>query len=177
MRKLLEKSPAQIENVLAVREALADASGVLGEETPWYGQTVASITAWDPDKLAELEKLDGGTFGPVDGDWEPGVFHALRMRVEVPSSLFPRAPENLAAFLRDAHAPVTLFRAGGVQRLVPAEKALKKRMLREGTCVETRNGWTLDLLVGPKFSLGQWLQSSAGKGAARAVLVEVREIT
>ena len=177
MRRLLEKSPAQLENVLAVREALAGASGVLGEETPWYGLTVAAVTAWDTDRLAELQEPDGGTFGPIHTEWEQGAFHALRMRVEVPSSFFPRAPENLAAFLRDAHAPVTLSRAGGVQRLVPAEKALKKRMLREGTCMETRNGWTLDLVVGPKFSLGQWLQSFGGKGAARSALVEVREIT
>jgi len=177
MRRLLEKSPAQLENVLAVREALADASGVLGEESLWYGQTVAAITAWDPDRLADLQEPEGGTFGPVVQEWKPGVFRALRMRVELPSSLFPQAPENLAAFLRDAHAPVTLFRAGGTQRLVPAEKSLKKKMLREGTCVETPGGWMLDLLVGPKFSLGQWLQSSAGKAAARAALVEVTEIT
>ncbi len=177
MRKLLEKSPAQLGNVLAVREALADASGVFGEETPWYGQTVAAITAWDPEKLAELQEPDGGTFGPIDRDWEPGAFQALRMRVEVPSLLFPHAAENLAAFLRDAHAPVTLSRTGGMERLVPAEKALKKRMLRQGTCLETRDGWTLDLIVGPKFPLGQWLQSSGGKGAARAALVEVMEIT
>jgi Radical SAM superfamily/Radical SAM proteins, N-terminal len=177
MRKLLERLPAQLENVLAVREVLAGASGVLGEETPWYGQTIAAVTAWDTETLADLREPDGGTFGPVEKEWEPGVFHALRMRVEVPSSLFPHAPENLAVFLRDAHAPVTLSRAGGVQRLVPADRALKKRMLREGTCVETRSGWILDLVVGPKFSLGQWLQSSGGKGAARAALVEVTEIT
>lgn len=177
MRKLLEKSPVQIENVLAVREALADASGVVGEETLWYGETVVAITAWNPKNLAELSEPEGGTFGPIVQEWKPGVFRALRMRVELPSSLFPKAPENLAAFLRDVHAPVTLFRAGGTQRLVPAEKSLKKKMLQEATCVQTGNGWTLDLLVGPKFSLGQWLQSSAGKGAARAVLVEVGEIT
>jgi hypothetical protein len=177
MRKLLEKKPAQLENILAVREALADSSGVLGEETLWYGQTVAAITAWDPDRLAEMPEPEGGTFGPILEQWEPGTFRALHMRVELPASLFPRAPENLAVFLRDAHAPVTLLRTGGALRLVPAGKSLKKKMLQEGICVETRNGWTLDLLVGPKFSLGQWLQSSAGKGAARAVLVEVREIT
>src|SRR5208283_1965383 len=118
MRKLLEKSPDQLENVLAFREALAGASGVLSDETPWYGQTVAAVTAWDTDRLAELREPEGGIFGPVEKDWEPGVFHSLRMRVEVPSSLLPRAPENLAAFLRDAHAPVTLSRAGGAQRLV-----------------------------------------------------------
>jgi hypothetical protein len=98
------------------------------------------------------------------------------MRVELPASLLSHAAEDLAAFLRDAHAPVTLVRAGSAQRLVPAEKSLKKRMLREGTCARTRTGWLLDLLVGPRFSLGQWLQSSAGKGAPRAALVEVREI-
>jgi len=175
MRKILEKSPAQLENVLAVRESLAAASGVLGDETPWYGQTVAAVIAWDTETLADLQ--EPGIFGPVVKEWEPGVFRALRMRVEVPSSLFPGAPESLAVFLRDAHAPVTLSRAAGAQRLVPAEKALKKRMLREGTCVETPSGWILDLVVGPKFSLGQWLQSSGGKGAARAALVEVTEIS
>ena len=99
------------------------------------------------------------------------------MRVEVPSLLFPRAPESLAAFLRDAHAPVTLSRAGAAHRLVPAEKALKKRMVKEGTCVEAGDRWTLDLVVGPKFSLGQWMHASGGRGAARAALVEVNEIT
>ncbi len=177
MRKLLERKPAQLANVLEVREVLVDASGILGEETPWYGHTVAAVTAWDTDELAGIQEPEGGTFGPIVQDWEPGAFRGLRMRVELPSSLFPHAPENLAAFLRDAHAPVTLFRAGGAQRLVPAEKSLKKRMLMEGTCAETRDGWTLDLLVGPKFPLGRWLQSSAGKAAARAALVEIRGIT
>jgi hypothetical protein len=176
MRKMLEKSPDQIQNILAVRESLGGASGVLGEETPWYGYTVVAVTAWDNETLVRLQEPDGGIFGPVE-EREPGVFRALRMRVEVPSSLFPRAPESLAVFLRDAHAPVTLSRVGGTQRLLPAEKALKKKMLREGSCVETPDGWILDLVVGPKFSLGLWLQSSGGKGAARAALVEVTEIS
>ena len=177
MRKLLEESPSQLDNVLAVREALVDASGAFGEETPWYGLTVAAVTAWHPEKLAELIGRPGGTFGPIDERRAPGVFATLRIHVEVSSSIFPRAAESLAAFLRDAHAPVTLSRAGGALKLVPAEKTLKRKMLREGTCMEIPDGWALDLVIGQKFPLGQWLQSSAGRAGARAALVEIREIT
>lgn len=177
LRKLLEEKPAQLDNVLAVREALVDASGLLGEETPWCGVTVAAVTAWEPDQLMELFAHEGTVFGPLLREWEPGLFKTLRMRVELPSSLFPDAPGSLAAFLRDTHAPVTLFRTGGALRLVAAEKSLKKRMLLGGTCVKARDGWMFDLRVGPKFSLERWLKSSAGRGATHAVLVEISEIT
>jgi hypothetical protein len=61
-------------------------------------------------------------------------------------------------------------------KFVAAERSLKKRMLLDGTSEKTRDGWKLDLHVGPKFSLGQWLQSSAGRGATHAVMVQISEI-
>jgi hypothetical protein len=177
MRMLLSMHPGQLENVLAMREALLEASGILGGETAWFGQTVVAVTAWDTNELAALLARAPGPFGSVVPDHEPGAFHSMRVRLELPAALFAQAPARLAAFLRDSHAPVTLSRSAGTVRLHAHDKSLKKRMLLEGTCAGTADGSHLDLLIGPKMALGTWLESFGGRGMPRRALAEITAIT
>ena len=177
MRMLLSMHPGQLENVLAMREALLEGSGVLGGETAWFGRTVVAVTAWDTNALAELCARAPGPFGSVDPDHEPGTFHSMRVRLELPAVLFADAPASLAAFLRDSHAPVTLSRSAGAVRLHAHDKSVKKRMLLEGTCAGTADGFLLDLLIGPKMALGTWLESFGGRGMPRRALAEIAAIS
>ena len=177
MRMLLSMHPDQLENVLAIREALLESSGVLGAETAWFGQTVVAVTAWDTNALAELCARAPGPFDSVVPAHEPGTFHAMRVRLELPSALFADAPESLAAFLRDSHAPVTLSRSEGAVRLNAHDKSLKKKMLLEGTCVGTADGFLFDLLIGPKMTLGKWLESFGKRGMPRRALAEITSIS
>jgi radical SAM superfamily enzyme YgiQ (UPF0313 family) len=177
LRRLLRDNPEQLENVLSVREVLVTASGVLGEETPWFGETVVAVTAWDTTGLEKLFDHTGDAFGAILHEWEPGAFHTMRLLMDLPGSLFADAPGSLSAFLRDAHAPVTLSRSGGILGFVAGDKSLKKKMLLGGSCARTEDGYRLDLLIGAKLSLGKWMRSTAEEGAARGVLVEIKEST
>jgi hypothetical protein len=98
----------------------------------------------------------------------------MRVRLELPDPPFIGAPERLARFLRDAHAPVTLTRADdGGHHMVIGEKSLKKRMLLEGSARKGAEGYRMDLLIGPKIDLGAWLGSFAEPGAARLCGAEI----
>jgi hypothetical protein len=175
MRALLQERPDQIENVLAVKEILPEAAGVLGADVPWFGETVVALTAWDADALRSLLPL-GNAFGPVRDGAEPEVFRSMRLTLTLPRRWFSDAPSRLAAFLRDAHAPVTISRSGDALKLEAHEKALKRKMLLAGRCEETREDYRLDLVIGPKMDLGGWLRSFDEPGAERRALAEICEI-
>jgi len=49
-------------------------------------------------------------------------------------------------------------------------------MLLSGTCEESPQGAVVDLMIGPKPFLQNWLQSFGQPDAARAALVEVKGI-
>ena len=78
---------------------------MLGQETPWFGQTVIALTAWDAEGLA---RLLGG---------KSGCIRSARLRAHSPVSFtrcasplmslpesFPDAPNRLAASLKDGYA-------------------------------------------------------------------------
>jgi hypothetical protein len=178
MRQLLLLEPSMIDNALALNEALVDRSGVLGDQVSWFGSTVVAITAWDPiglrRALAAAKGAAGNPFGAVFEDFVPGAWSSMRVRLELPDPPFVGAPERLARFLRDAHAPVTLTRADdGGHHMVIGEKSLKKRMLLEGSARKGAGGYRMDLLIGPKIDLGAWLRSFEEPGAARLGWAEI----
>ena len=127
MRALLRLAPTQIDNVLAMGESLVEASGVFGEETAWFGQTVVALTAWDTDTVIPLLENSQGIFGPLLPEHAPGVFRTMRVRLDLPAETFGEAPGRLAAFLRDAYAPVTLSGSRGVQRLQEPARLQRRR--------------------------------------------------
>jgi hypothetical protein len=176
MRRLLETFPDQMDNVLAVAETLIEGSGVLGQETPWFGQTVVALTAWDTGSLDRLMAGTGGLFGPPAPAHLPGVFRTLRVTLDLPGDGFPDAPGSLATFLKDRYAPATLTGSGGTWRFSIPEKSVKKRMLLSGIFTTTAEGTRAELLIGPKLMLGEWLQSFGERGIPRRALAEITAV-
>ena len=177
-RRLMELHPGNVENVLSVRETLFGPWDLFGAETAWFGETVVEVAAWNTEDVAgSLARGAPGPFGePVDVG-EPGVFSRLSLRLHLPAGLFPDPVGRLALFLRDRHAPVTVMRAGGGWRLAVAEKSTKKGMILGGSGAEEANEVCVDLVVGPKFPLGEFLASFPEREAARRALVEVTAVS
>jgi hypothetical protein len=174
LREILQTHPGQADNILAVTEALVDESGVMGADAPWFGETLVSITAWN---MAALEEVLSDPTGPLTA-WTseagPHAVRSLSVRLDLPADLFPEPVARLAQLLRDKHAPVTLTRSGGVERFVVSEKSKKKQMLRAGTCLKVGAGHRLDLVLGRKPFLGDFLETFGG--AAHGALAEITEI-
>jgi hypothetical protein len=174
LREIIKRHPEQAENILAVNEALVEALGVMGPELPWFGQTLVSVTAWDKGALADALADPAGPLAawkPAEG---PDAVRSIRVRLELPADLFPEPAARLAEFLRDQHAPVTLRRSQGVERFIVPEKSLKKQMLLEASFRATGGWQILDLLLGRKPFLGDWLEASAH--AAHGARAEITEI-
>jgi hypothetical protein len=174
LRALLERHPDQADNVLSVTEAFAADSGVIADGVPWFGQTVAGVIAWDPGGLPA-----GGESEPV-GARVPGfditVPRTVQVRIELPAGVFPNPAGRLAEFLRDAHAPVTLTRRGDTESFVVPGKSAKKKLLLAGTCRSADAGAVLELSVGTRPFLGQWLASFGDPDAVRDAVVEIVRI-
>jgi hypothetical protein len=176
LRAFLERHPEQADNVLSVTEAFAARTGVIGEELRWHGRTAAAVIAWNAESF--LESL-------AFGDEHSGLFRTrndapelreVEVRLRLPVALFPAPSQRLAEFLRDAHAPVTINGPAGECSFVAAEKALKKRMVLSGTCRAGGGEHVLDLWIGTRPFLQDWLQSFGEPERARTALVEIRSL-
>jgi hypothetical protein len=174
LRETLQRHPEQAENILAVTESLVEALGVMGAELPWFGQTLVSVTAWDTGALTDALSDPAGPLAVWKTAEGSDAVRRMRVRLELPADLFPEPAARLAEFLRDRHAPVTLKRSQGVERFIVPEKSLKKQMLLDGSCRAAGGGRILDLLLGRKPFLGDWLETSAH--AAHGALAEITEI-
>jgi hypothetical protein len=69
---------------------------------------------------------------------------------------------------------VTLSRREDTAAFTVAEKALKKRLLLSGTCRSTDTVAVLELSVGSRPFVGEWLKSFGEPEAVRDALVEIR---
>ena len=125
LRELLARHADQADNILAVAEVFAGAGEILGSEVPWFGAAIVAITAWDASRLAEVVGDPAGPLETVLPHHDPGSIETIHVRIELPSPLFPQPAARLAAFLRDAHAPVTVSRSGNALRFTVPEKSLK----------------------------------------------------
>jgi radical SAM superfamily enzyme YgiQ (UPF0313 family) len=170
LRTYLERRPEQADNVLSVTEAFTAGTGVIDDEVPWFGETVAAVIAWDPENFTGDED---GPLGARLRDFDLAAARTLQARIELPADVFPHPAERLAEFLRDAHAPVTLSRRGAMVTFAVGEKALKKRLLLAGTCRSAAAGAVLELSIGTRPFLGEWLKSFGRPGAVREALVEI----
>jgi len=174
LRKFLAGHPEEADNILSVTGTFAAGTAMGADDLPWFGKTVAAVIAWDAARLTRNQGDAAGPLGPIVQDFDPDAVRTIRVRVELPGEFFPHPAERLAAFLRDAHAPVTLSRLGeDTEAFTAAEKSLKKKMLLAGTCRASEEGSELELLVGSRPFLREWLESFGEPGTARRALVEI----
>ncbi len=173
MRSLLTARPELVDTVLAIQESLIEQSGVMGPRTAWFGRTVVGITAWDAHAVeAALAALPRIFLGPVVG-FVPGSFSEMSITLDLPAALFPDPLAALAAHLQRLHSSSMIKREGDDRLLLPAEKALKKKLVMEARASRSGDGWHLALQVGAKFSLGDFLDSIGPDATALAGAVEV----
>jgi len=140
------------------------------DDLSWYGQTVAAVIAWDNERFAR--NLGGPFVGILDG-FQPEAVKSTRVRVELPGAYFPDPAQRLADFLRDAHAPVTLSRAGKTAKLSASPRSLKKKLLLSGTCRVRGAVSVLELEIGQRPFLREWLESFGDSRSARRALVQI----
>jgi radical SAM superfamily enzyme YgiQ (UPF0313 family) len=164
LRAFLERHPGQVDNVLSMTEALVSPAGLLGDDLAWHGKTVAAVIAWNPVEVLALEPSTTETAA------------VLEVQVRLPVDMPVNPAQRLAEFLRDAHAPVTLVNAGdGVTLRVP-EKSRGKRMVLSGSARQTGEGWVLELSIGTRPFLAEWLRSLGGPEVLRGTVVEIRSL-
>jgi radical SAM superfamily enzyme YgiQ (UPF0313 family) len=172
LRRLLALCPGQTENVLSVKESLIAPSVTFGVDTAWFGKSVAAVTAWDQQSFAQAVRSIPELFGGEARAFAPGMWKSLSVSLSLPAPYFPDALERLAAFLRDAHAPVTIRRNGDSLVLEVPDKSARKRAVLAGKASRTDGGVRLDLVIGAKLRLGDYL-GSFGMAARRCVVVEI----
>ena len=176
LRAYLERHPGQADNVLSVTETFAARTGVIGEELRWWGRTIAAVIAWEPKSFLESLAPGDEPLCPPPPESGAGEIRELEVRVRLPADLFRDPARRLAEFLRDAHAPVTITGpATGCAFAVP-EKSRKKRRVLAGTCRAEGRDHVLDLRIGTRAFLQEWLQSFGQPETARLAFVEIRSL-
>ena len=176
LRALLARHPGQADNVLSVGEQLVSGSSVMGEELAWYGQTAAAVMAWDTESFLRSLAADDEPLRPFPRAFEIAGLH---VRVHLPAEAFRDPASRLASFLRDAHAPVTIKGPAADCTFEVGEKSRRKRLLLAGSCRRADREHVLDLSVGMRPFLQEWLRSfgqAGGLETARLARVEVRSL-
>jgi len=135
---------------------------------------VVGVSAWDTESA--LGGALGGSLGGALGGFSPGAFHSLDVRLTLPGAFFPQAGAHLADFLNREHVPITLRRAQEGGEYTVGEKALRKKALLAGRFTDSGREAVLELRVGPKFPLAEYLASFHGPGVSRRALLEVVSI-
>lgn len=166
-RRTFREHPGLVDAVLSVREALVGPWCGSRLDSPWHGETVASVIAWKWD--AELSRA----FGPPVEGFAPGSFASLDLEVEMPHAVFPWAAEGIAAWLRSARMPATVRRAGEAWIVELPESWLRRRLLLGGRWRDTGDGILVQIRVGMKFDLPAFLSGVAGPEAARLARVRI----
>lgn len=166
-RRAFREHPGLVDVVLSMREALIGpwCGGRL--ESPWHGETVVSVSAWEWG--AEASRA----FGPPIEGFAPGSFASLDLEVELPHAVFPWAAEGIAAWLREDRTPATVRRAGETWTVELPDSWLKRRLLLGGRWRDTGDGIRVEIRVGAKFDLPAFLAGVAGSEAARLARVRV----
>jgi hypothetical protein len=173
MRRLLALCPGQIENVLSIKECLVAPSTALGADTPWFGRSVVGVTAWDPASFIQAARSVTELFGDEMPAFEPGTWAALRISLSLPAFHFPDPVESLAAFLNDSHAPVTIKTDGDSFQFIVPDKSIKKKAILEGKGTRSAGGASMELVLGAKFRLCDFLGSFESAAARRSAQVEI----
>ena len=177
MRRFLALCPGQIDNVLSIRESLLAPSSALGAEVPWFGRTVAAVTAWDPRSFAQAVSGVPDLFEAERPGFVPGSWTDMRISLWLPAADFPDPVDRLAEFLRNAHAPVTVRKRNGASfTLDVPEKSARRKAVLAGRGTRSDGGTTMELVLGAKFHLADFLSSFGGSGASRSALMEILSV-
>jgi hypothetical protein len=164
MRTLLEKLPAQWENLLVLRESLFSHLELRSQWAGLAGETVFGAKVWDRDAwlqaLANLnaEQATAIGLGLVPGDWQEGTFRRARLRLRLTKVDHRQVIERLSAFLEKSYCPARQLRRGDHLIFEVSEKALKKKVLFEGTLTSGGAESLLEWSVGPRFDPRQWVR-------------------
>ena len=176
LRAFLRRHPGQVDNVLSVTEAFAARTGVIGEDLRWCGKTIAAVIAWDAKSFLESLAPGDEPLCPAEPLSDAAEIRELEVRVRLPAELFPDPARRLAEFLRDAHAPVTITGPAADSAFTVPQKSRKKRLVLAGTCRAEGSDHVLDLRIGTRPFLQEWLQSFGQPEGARLVLAEIRSL-
>ena len=176
LRRLLALCPGQTDNVLSVRESLIAPSTGFGEDTAWFGRSVASVTAWDQGSFAQAVRGVPELFGAEAQGFVPGAWKSLNVSLSLPAAHFPDPMERLSVFLKDSHAPVTIRRDGDSLAFEVPDKSARKRAVLTGKASRTPDGVRMDLVIGVKFRLGDFLKRF-GTASQRRAKVEISSVT
>jgi len=176
VREFLARHPAQADNVLSVSEAFAARTDVIGEDLRWYGETGAAVIAWDPESFRRSMVPGDEPLRAAPSESHAAEIREIEVRVRIPAESFRDPARRLAEFLRDAHAPVTITGPAGACSFTVPEKSRKKRLLLAGTCQADGSERVLDLRIGTRPFLQEWLQSFGRPETARLAFVEIRSL-
>lgn len=177
LRTLLAAEPALEETLLAARESLFT---VREQQSRWGalgGETIFALKAWDPEALAAQvsARVSPDVLGLAER-FTPGTFQTARVHLTLPAELFPAAALRLRDFLRGAYLPVNLRRAGESLQLELSPKALKKRIVLAGDCMQTATHSRIMLHVSDRFDLLGFLRSFGHQDLYRKAHVTVSEL-
>jgi hypothetical protein len=174
---ILDRCPALIDNLLAVRENLftvAPGKRGKGSKRGRYptmgGESVFALTAWDAAALqhALLEIGDAGSdrfgaVGPAE-EFVPGTFTSCHLEMHLPEVHFAQARRQLDQYLHDAYVPYSLRRedplapGGSRYRFDVPKKGQKKKVLLGGVFETGEAGLDASLDVGLRFDLLAFLE-------------------
>ena len=100
----------------------------------------------------------------------------MHLDVHLPADLFPEPRVWLEQHLRGAYLRYSLRREGSRYRFDLPPKALKKKILFEGSFEVREKGFFASLDVGAKFDLAAFLQTFGQRALARHARVQVSGI-
>jgi len=166
-RELFRRHPLLVDAVLSVREALIGPWCGARLASPWYGETVAAVTSWEP-----TVEIDRACRRAPEG-YEPGAFSSLDLEVDLPREVFPWAGEGITAWLRGDRAPATIRRTETGWTIELPDAWRKRRALLGGGWRDTGGGIVVAIRVGAKFDLPAFLAGVAGPEAARLARVRL----
>jgi len=190
-KDILGQYPDLADNLLSVRESLFTLRPNAGQFPVVSGETVFALEAWDLEPLETGFFLENPVSGPVSGPvsdshlthiigpakrFEPGIFARMHLDVHLPADLFPEPRVRLEQYLRGAYLRYSLRREGSRYRFDLPPKALKKKILFEGSFEVREKGFFASLAVGPKFDLVAFLERFGRRNLAHHARVHVSGI-
>jgi hypothetical protein len=166
-RRMFLEHPGLVDAVLSVREALIGSWCGTRLVSPWHGETVAAVSAWEWGEEASR------AYAPAPAGFAPDSFATLDLEVDLPHAVFPWAAEGISAWLRNDRTPATVRRTEEAWTIELPEAWLKRRLLLRGGWRDTGVGILVAIRVGRKFDLPSFLSGVAGSEAAHLARVRV----
>ncbi|MFZ4394904.1 MAG: radical SAM protein [Kiritimatiellia bacterium] len=176
LQLLLARLPEEVDNLLAVDEALFASPDTRDRFPIPAGETVVALKAWDAPRLAA--KLQTCATDPqlemreVLSSYTPGRFTSATWQVSCGAK--PAVLEAaVVAWLKDVHLPFTLRRMGAGVALELAPAALRKGFVLAAGCRADGAGSLAELTITPKADLFALLRKLPADASASVVCTSV----